>query len=343
MYSIGVVLYEMLAGRTPFNGDSPVALAMAHATQPPPPLPATIPEPLGKIVMRALAKNPEHRYSDGHAMARALTRARPRPGGDDAVPKPARGARVESSTTVLFDGAAQRSRSTAPGAAPALATPRAAAQPTATATSPGTAVLDPDVRSSPEPSMQTAATRPRARTRGQQTQPTPSPATAPRRREHSQERVDATRVAPHETLLLDRKSPRRPARLAIVLLALGLLALAALAIRTITAPSIVRVPDLHGFTAGRVERLARRADLDAVLIRRYASAPAGVAFSQHPAPGARVDSGSNVAVFISRGAPPVPVPELTGQSVSAAEQYLRSIHLDSTVSTSRLRVGRRVP
>ena len=78
VYSVGVVLYEMLAGRTPFNGDSPVAIALAHETQSPPPLPESVPQPLARVVTRALEKDPERRCPDGHALARALVRARPR-------------------------------------------------------------------------------------------------------------------------------------------------------------------------------------------------------------------------------------------------------------------------
>ena len=186
--------------------------------------------------MRALAKDPERRYADGHAIARALIHARPQANGDAAIQNPARGARADSSTAVLFDGNRQPSPAATPGALPALAT----AQPSATAA--GTAVLDPEARRSPEPVQPTAATRPRPRTRGEQVQPAQSTASPQRRRGHAQDRLDATRVAPHETIELDRRTARRPARLAIVLLALGLIAAAALVIRTITAPSVVRVP-----------------------------------------------------------------------------------------------------
>ncbi len=75
VYGVGVVLYEMLAGRPPFQG-SMVELAVAHVQDPPPPLPPGTPLSLGAIVERALAKDPTDRYADGEEMAAALARAR---------------------------------------------------------------------------------------------------------------------------------------------------------------------------------------------------------------------------------------------------------------------------
>jgi serine/threonine-protein kinase len=75
LYSIGVVLYEMLAGQPPFRGDSPVELALRHLQEPPPPLPSTTPPALATVVERALAKEPNKRYADAREMADAVAAA----------------------------------------------------------------------------------------------------------------------------------------------------------------------------------------------------------------------------------------------------------------------------
>jgi serine/threonine-protein kinase len=75
LYSAGVVIYEMLAGRPPFGGSAPVEIALHHMTDPPPPLPATVPRDLAVIVGRALAKAPQDRFAGAGAMADALEAA----------------------------------------------------------------------------------------------------------------------------------------------------------------------------------------------------------------------------------------------------------------------------
>ncbi len=75
VYSIGAVLYEMLAGRVPFRGESTVAVAMKHIQERPTPLSQLnplVPPEIEAIVSRALAKSPRSRYQDASEMAHAL-------------------------------------------------------------------------------------------------------------------------------------------------------------------------------------------------------------------------------------------------------------------------------
>ncbi len=72
VYSLGVVAFECLTGRRPFEADSPIATALAHLQQPVPDLPSDLPEDLRTIVRRALAKEPAERYADGAELAAAL-------------------------------------------------------------------------------------------------------------------------------------------------------------------------------------------------------------------------------------------------------------------------------
>lgn len=79
IYSTGVVLYEMLTGRVPFVGDTPVAVAMQHVQDPPPPITDFAPETppaVVAVVMKALEKNPKNRFQSAREMADALMKAK---------------------------------------------------------------------------------------------------------------------------------------------------------------------------------------------------------------------------------------------------------------------------
>ncbi|WP_169983989.1 serine/threonine-protein kinase [Microbispora sp. H10836] len=65
IYSLGVVAYECLAGRPPFTAETPVALALRHLNDTPPPLPGTVPAPVAALVMAMLAKDPAARPETG--------------------------------------------------------------------------------------------------------------------------------------------------------------------------------------------------------------------------------------------------------------------------------------
>lgn len=78
VYSLGVILYEMLAGEVPFSGDKPSDIWHKQTHEPPAPLAAfrsDLPAYLEPIVLQSLAKNPEMRYQTANEFARVLSHA----------------------------------------------------------------------------------------------------------------------------------------------------------------------------------------------------------------------------------------------------------------------------
>ena len=80
VYSIGVVVYQLLTGRTPFDATSPVAMLMKHIHDKPPHLRSlgagpNVPPPIAEVVMRALSKKPDARFSNAADLGLALEAA----------------------------------------------------------------------------------------------------------------------------------------------------------------------------------------------------------------------------------------------------------------------------
>ncbi|WP_081687775.1 Stk1 family PASTA domain-containing Ser/Thr kinase [Glycomyces tenuis] len=78
VYAVGCVLYELLVGHPPFTGDNPVSVAYQHVREearPPSELNPSVPATVDAVVMKALAKNPDHRYRSAGEMREDLIRA----------------------------------------------------------------------------------------------------------------------------------------------------------------------------------------------------------------------------------------------------------------------------
>ncbi len=118
VYSLGAMLYEMLAGSPPFNAPSISGVIIKHVTEPPPPVPKDlrVPSALQEAIARSLSKDPEARQRDASEFARdiqaALTTPTDKPGQQPSV--------------IIFDG------ETRPEAVVPLPAPPTAAEPPAT-------------------------------------------------------------------------------------------------------------------------------------------------------------------------------------------------------------------
>jgi len=78
IYSLGVVLYEMVTGRVPFDADTPFAIIMKHINDPLP-LPTAVnpdtPEAVERVILKAMSKSPDDRYQSASELAKALREA----------------------------------------------------------------------------------------------------------------------------------------------------------------------------------------------------------------------------------------------------------------------------
>jgi serine/threonine protein kinase len=72
VYSLGVVAYELFAGRPPFDRDTPLAVTLAHVEDLPPPLPDTVPTRLRELIESTLAKDPKLRPASAARLATQL-------------------------------------------------------------------------------------------------------------------------------------------------------------------------------------------------------------------------------------------------------------------------------
>ncbi len=308
IYSIGVILYEALTGRVPFQGDSAVAVALkqvSEAPRRPSAINPNVPPALDAVVMRALAKDPEARFKDADAFLKALDAAekapdRPRPEDTAAFAavapegEPTDVREAEPEEYEEYEERRGRGRwiliallvaAVAGLVAFALTRPEQVAVPNVISQEVGTATrlledkgFDVDIK--------------------------PVPSTAPRDTVTEQDPIPGEKVDEGSTVIL-----------------------------TISAgPASVAIPDVQGLSEAdatkRLEGLGLRVDpefgfSDAV--------PEGRAIGTDPGPGFSVNTGQTVKLIISRGSNKVEVPAVIGLQDDQALARLQSADLAGTV------------
>jgi serine/threonine protein kinase len=87
IYALGIILFEMLTGRLPFDGQTPLAIILQHRYDPPPSLRTidwSLPATLDPVIQRALAKLPDERYTAARELSQAFHRALESPAGAES-------------------------------------------------------------------------------------------------------------------------------------------------------------------------------------------------------------------------------------------------------------------
>ena len=320
LYSVGVVLYEMLTGTTPFSGESPVEIAMKHLSDPPRPPSverADIPPDLDMIVLRALAKDPDDRFQTAEEMDAELERV-------------SRGAGVTTETadaaTAVLSGAAL-----AAAAPTSIIPPR---RPPAT-TRPGYRYAEPPTRRRPVwPWLLALLLVVLAGVSGwyafgqiQDSLGGESTASVPfvvgQREDLALQNIlekglePEVHREPHETVKIGvvfEQSPDGGVRVdqgGVV------------DIRVSLGPPRVEVPNVVGRSRDDAIALLTQAELKAKPREVFSTEEPGTVIAQFPLPGRTVLQGSNVQINISKGVQPLTVPNVVGQQYDSAAGQLQ--------------------
>jgi serine/threonine-protein kinase len=293
VYSAGVVLFEMLTGRLPFEGDNDLAIALRHASEPAP-APSSLEPGLSpqfdEIVGRALRKDPGERFQTAHEFTAALNalelgagRHAPLPAATAAAADGTAATRVVAAS-VVASGVAASGLAAEAGAAGALG--------------------------------ETAATRmvaAQAVTRAAPAAPAAAAETA------------VTRVvAPAGRARRASRKRRRLWTVLIVLIAIAA-ALAGYVVYRASADRPVAMPYVVGMTEAHAAGPLRAKGFVVHTSGGYSDAYArGVVMAQRPVPGSSLKKGQKIRLVVSRGLLHPAVVSVVGQSSAAAAAALRA-------------------
>ncbi|MCX6364859.1 MAG: Stk1 family PASTA domain-containing Ser/Thr kinase [Actinobacteria bacterium] len=280
LYSLGVVLFEILTGQLPFSGESDLAVAMQHVSAAPPnprSLSSDVPEAYAAVVMTALSKQPADRYQSADEFAAALRSAR-----DGGHAAPAAVLRVEAGPPV----------------------PAAVPRPPSAAPAPAATVVAAD-----------ALTRPADGATRYMSEVRQAPAARPR----------------------GRRLWRWVALAAIIAAA----AAGAWAVYALVLAPGTKVPGLTGRARDEAVAVLKKDGLKPVVHEVWADRfDAGIVARQRPRAGVKVDDGSKVDLWVSRGPLHIPAPDLAGKRSVAATTLLEG---ESLTARKRKAATRNVP
>ncbi len=324
LYSLGVVLYQMLTGTLPYSGESPVTVALKHIGDPVPTIDVHetgVSPALAAIVNRLLQKRPEHRFQSASELATALREARERPAvpayriSDDApgVPLargqglPPRRSPMPDHTSVESGDARARRPWVVAGLIVALLAATAAGYLLFARPLPGLApgIVVADYTGMTQAQAQQAVVNSGLRTRfTKSASETVAPDHVIRQSPPAGTKVEKNQVV---ELVVSNGKPLR-----------GL-------------------DDVRGYNVNDAQRTLQQEGFAVTLVRRFDNTVRDNVTDQLPKPGAKVPEGSRVTLIVSNGPPPVVMPNFVGMSVEAARA--QSNRLGITLDTSQSVAG----
>jgi beta-lactam-binding protein with PASTA domain len=318
-YAVGIVLYEMLTGRVPFDGGPPVAVAMKQISDEPVSpriVEPSVPRELEAVVLRSLAKRPSERYRTAEEMSRALAEARAAIDGTGGT------TRVMGAAGAAAGGTTgQMTAATRVAGPPPSDPPRGRRRMWAIIAAILVVVVVGAVAALLLLSGDDAASATVPDVAGQTTAQARTTLT------DAKFEVDLRTVTDPEVdegLAIDTDPPA------------GTVATEGdtVVLRVSGGPGDSTVPDVTGTPEAAATAQLTAAGFEVNSESRADSDVAeGVVISQDPDGATTAEKGSTVTIVVSSGAEQVDVPDVTGQSQSGAEQTLRDAGLVPSAST----------
>ncbi|HUK93707.1 MAG TPA: Stk1 family PASTA domain-containing Ser/Thr kinase [Gaiellaceae bacterium] len=328
LYSVGVVLYELLTGQVPFTGDTPLEIAMKHLSavpEPPSELRPEVPRNLDQVVLRALAKDPGDRYHSAEEMDADLRRVL------EGLPV---GEETANAATAVLSGAGVIAAAPTSVITPPTETTRGA-PPGSTPPAGYYGYEGPPRRRRPiwpwvlavlllaAAGFASWFAYTKIRDQLNANEPVSVPLVIDLQEAKAVNKVQNANLVPHvvrqtsQTVaagVVTGQSPDAGTRVAKN---------TTVTINVSSGKPKVQVPDVMGKSQSDAESALTQAGLVAKVFSVHSGKPAGTVTGQDPGAGTMVVQGSRVRINVSSGPTPVSVPYVVGQSFASASSVLQ--------------------